>query len=42
MKLSIVIPVYNDMDYTVIQSYVHDLVITPMGILRLETVSVDP
>jgi peptide/nickel transport system substrate-binding protein len=38
---NVVIPVYTDVDYTVIQSYVHNLVVTPMGIIRLESVQID-
>jgi ABC-type transport system substrate-binding protein len=38
---NVAIPIYTDVDYSVIQPYVHNLVITPMGILRLETVQID-
>ncbi|MDQ2682988.1 MAG: ABC transporter substrate-binding protein, partial [Chloroflexota bacterium] len=38
---NVVIPVYMDVQYTVVKPWVHNLVITPIGILRLETVQLD-
>ena len=38
---NVVLPIYTDVDYTVVQPYVHNLVITPMGIIRLETVQLE-
>jgi peptide/nickel transport system substrate-binding protein/oligopeptide transport system substrate-binding protein len=37
----VVIPTYMDVQYTVIKPNVHGVVITPIGILRLETVTID-
>ena len=38
---NVVIPAYMDVQYTVIKPYVRNLVVTPIGILRLETVTID-
>jgi ABC-type transport system substrate-binding protein len=37
----VVIPTYIDVQYTVIKPDVHGVVVTPIGILRLETVTID-
>ncbi|HQY30402.1 MAG TPA: ABC transporter substrate-binding protein [Thermomicrobiales bacterium] len=41
MADNVVIPIYTDVDYTVVSPDVHNLLITPMGIIRLETVQID-
>jgi ABC-type transport system substrate-binding protein len=38
---NVVIPAYIDVQYTVIKPYVHDLTVTPIGILRLEVATID-
>ena len=38
---NIVIPIYMDVQYTVIKDWVSGLVVTPIGILRLENVSLN-
>jgi oligopeptide transport system substrate-binding protein len=38
---NVVIPAYMDVQYTVIKPYVHDLTVTPIGILRLEVATID-
>jgi ABC-type transport system substrate-binding protein len=38
---NVVIPAYMDVQYTVIKPYVTDLTVTPIGILRLETVTIE-
>lgn len=37
---NVVIPTYFDVEYTVVKPYVENLVVTPMGIIRLETVRI--
>jgi ABC-type transport system substrate-binding protein len=37
---NVAIPTYFDVEYTVVQPYVKNLVVTPMGIIRLETVQI--
>jgi peptide/nickel transport system substrate-binding protein len=37
---NVVIPTYFDVEYTVVQPFVRNLVVTPMGIIRLETVQI--
>jgi len=38
---NVVIPAYMDVDYQVVKPYVKNLTITPIGILRLETASIE-
>lgn len=38
---NVVVPIYWDVQYTVVKPWVHDLVVTPIGILRLETVRIE-
>lgn len=38
---NVVIPAYMDVQYTVIKPYVHNLTVTPIGILRLEVATID-
>ena len=38
---NVVIPAYMDVQYTVIKPYVQNLVVTPIGILRLEVATID-
>ena len=38
---NVVIPAYMDVRYTVVKPWVRNLVVTPMGILRYESVKID-
>jgi peptide/nickel transport system substrate-binding protein/oligopeptide transport system substrate-binding protein len=38
---NIVLPTYTDVQYTVVKPWVFNVVVTPIGILRLETVQID-
>jgi ABC-type transport system substrate-binding protein len=38
---NVVIPAYMDVDYQVVKPHVKNLTITPIGILRLETASIE-
>jgi peptide/nickel transport system substrate-binding protein/oligopeptide transport system substrate-binding protein len=37
----VLIPLYHDVSYTVVQPWVHDLVVSPIGILSLEDIWID-